>query len=139
MTDSIDHPTLLEAISAAVKEGQKHIKTLEKDLDECARLLRVEQSRGIFTKVSTNIENMKALMEFGDELRNSLARLHRPDISGDDILSQKEFLNVFQAMVSAFEARDWVTLADLIQYELHPMITRGTEDLALLEGKLEKK
>ncbi len=139
MTESADHPTLLEAVSTAVKEGQKYVKDLEKELSECARLLRVEQSRGTFTKVSNNIDSMKALMEFGDQLRDSLARLHRPDISGEDLLSQKEFLNVFQAMVSAFEARDWVTLADLIQYELHPLVTRGIEDLVLLETKLEKK
>ena len=139
MTENLQGEGLIEAIAVAIRDGQKYIKDLAKDLEKCAQTLRVEHSRGVFTTIANNIESLKALMEFGEELRNSLARTSGIDVRIESILPKDDFLNVFQAIVAAFEARDWVALADLIQYELLPLIQRSSEELTLLEAKLVKK
>ncbi len=139
MAEVSGNAELLEAVIQAIVQGRGHIKALLKELEKCVQLLRVEPSRGTFTTVSNNIESLRALMEFGEELRSGLTRLAGADLVVESILPKGDFLNVFQAMMAGFESRDWVTLADLIQYELLPLVQRSEEDLALLEAKLLKK
>ncbi|MCK7467509.1 MAG: hypothetical protein MZU91_04845 [Desulfosudis oleivorans] len=42
-------------------------------------------------------------------------------------------------MLSAFEAKDWITVADLIQYELKPVLSGIEADLARVKEELFAK
>jgi hypothetical protein len=65
------------------------------------------------------IGNLALLSEFIGELRRGLQRLR---VTVDVFPAWNDARDVFQGMVSALESRDWVTLSDMIEYELSPML-----------------
>ncbi len=58
------------------------------------------------------------------------------DISMEAFACWDNSLGIFREMLSAFETRDWVTLSDLIQYELPPLFEEGKKGLSEISERL---
>ena len=82
------------------------------------------------------MDNLSDLMDFVRELRNGL---EQSEISSESLSSWNKSVDIFKEMLSAFEGKDWITLADLIEYELNPLLLEGKNGLSELNGRLTEK
>jgi dsDNA-specific endonuclease/ATPase MutS2 len=130
---------LMDSIRKNVIGATGIVKEIGDSLFETASLLRIEQSERVFRSLSEGIDNLNHLMDFIRELRSGMEHLKLKgiDISMEPLLVWDNFLDVFREMLSAFESQDWITLADLIQYEIKPLLTDGENGLADLQKNLQ--
>lgn len=130
---------LMDSIRKSVAGAAGIVKEIGDSLFETASLLRIEQSEQVFISLSEGMNNLNHLMDFIRELKSGIEhlRLKGVDISIEPLLVWDNFLDVFREMLSAFESQDWITLADLIQYEIKPLLTDGENGLADLQKNLQ--
>lgn len=124
---------LLTAIKDGVINTCEVIDQICSNLMDCANFLRVEPGEKVFNNLSGLMDNLSDLMEFIRELKGSLEKL---EISWETSSSWDRSLDIFKDMLSAFENKDWITLSDLIQYELVPLLNEGNKGLSELKDKL---
>jgi hypothetical protein len=110
---------LLDAVKSGLAEGARVVAELNCSLKSCADNLRIGQSAQVMAELTQAIGNLALLSEFIGELRRGLQRLR---VTVDVFPAWNDARDVFQGMVSALESRDWVTLSDMIEYELSPML-----------------
>jgi hypothetical protein len=130
---------LMDSIKKSVVGAAGVVKEIGDSLFETASLLRIEQSEQVFISLSEGMNNLNHLMDFIRELKSGIEhlRLKGIDISMEPLLVWDNFLDVFREMLSAFESQDWITLADIIQYEIKPLLTDGGNGLADVQKNLQ--
>lgn len=124
---------LHETVARCASDAADSVGHIGDGLLDCANRLRSEQTEEIFTALSSGIDNLSQLIALVKELRTGLTQL---DISVEPLSVWDKSLGTFQEMVSAFERRDWITLSDLIQYELHPLLMEARKGLFSLKETL---
>lgn len=114
------------------------VKEIRDGLVNCASILRVEQSEKVFMDLSEGIKNLNHLVDFIKELKIGVEHLELKgyNVSSEPLLCWDKSLDIFNEMLSAFESKDWITLSDLIQYELQPLLTEGEKGLSDLEKRI---
>ena len=127
---------LLIAVKKGVTGTTEIVDEMGNRLMECARLLRVEQSEMVFTALSEEIDNISQLVEFIKELKGGLGHLKGINIPPETFSCWDNSVGLFKEMLSAFEGKDWITLADLIEYELNPLFLEGKKGLSELNERL---
>ena len=127
---------LLTAIKDGIISTCESIGQISGRLMDCANSLRIEQTEKVFNDISVLMDNLSDLMDFVRELRNGL---EQSAISSESLSSWDKSVDIFKEMLSAFEGKDWITLADLIEYELNPLLLEGKNGLSELNGRLTEK
>ncbi len=126
---------LKAALINGISDAIGIVKEIEKEMMDCANLLRVQQSDRIFGLFSEGINNLNHLFEFIKELKAGMAHLKGINVPAEALLCWDGAHSIFKDMLSAFENKDWVTLSDLIQYELSPLLLESEKGLSdLKEG-----
>jgi hypothetical protein len=130
---------IMDSIRKSVIGAADIVKEIGDSLFETASLLRIEQSEQVFRSLSEGMDNLNSLIDFIRELKSGIEhlRLKGIDISMEPLLIWDSFLDVFREMLSAFESHDWITLADLIQYEVKPLLIGGKNGLAEVHKNLQ--
>ncbi len=127
---------LLNAIRDGIDGTREVVAEISERLLDSAGRLRVEQSESTFSRLSQDIENLSHLMEFIQELKRGIEQLKnigsRVDVSMGSMSCWDRLLDVLKEMLQTFEHQDWIMLADLIQYELHPLLSDGEKNLSEL-------
>ncbi len=127
-------------LATAVKEGVKQTKdiisVIGERLKDCALSLRVEQTEEVFRELMDGFENMDELMNFVTELKRALETLDITEETKEDLSCWDRSVELFEGMLDAFKKKDWITLSDLIEYELHPLLIQGADGFTRLEGKV---
>lgn len=136
ITDVKKREELLAVMNDGIVSTCEIIGEISGRLMECATFLRMEQNEKVFYDISTLMDNLSDLMDFIRELRNSLESF---DISPAALSSWDKSVDIFREMLQAFEGKDWITLADLIEYELNPLLSEGRRGLSELKEKLAAK
>lgn len=127
---------LLTAINEGIIGACEIIGQISGRLMDCANFLRMEQNEKVFNDISVLMDNLSDLMDFIRELKNGLEQF---GISPESLSSWDKSVDIFKEMLPAFEGKDWITLADLIEYELNPLLLEGKNGLSeLKEGLVEK-
>ncbi len=131
---------LVKAIRKGITEADEIVTEIEDGLQDCVNLLRTEQSDRVFTALSEGLKNLNHLMDFIREVKKGIEhlRLKGHDISMEPFACWDNSLDIFREMLSAFETRDWVTLSDLIQYELPPLFEEGKKGLSEIRERLQE-
>lgn len=124
---------LLNAVKNSLKDAEEIVDEIGNRFMECARLLRIEQSEKVFNDLSIGMDNLRHLNDFIKELKNGLEHL---GASTEPLAYWDRSIGMFKEMLSAFEKKDWINLADLIQYELDPILAEGRKGFAELKEKL---
>ncbi|MHB1011377.1 MAG: hypothetical protein ACYC37_00500 [Desulfobacteria bacterium] len=128
-----DDPRQMELL-ARIREGIENALAVVGEVDRrlltCANRLRVDPSDDTFTALSSEISNLDALVALVQEIKNGFVHLASRPVPADTFASLEKSLPLFQQMHAAMEGKDWVTLADLIQYELSPLLADGEKDLS---------
>jgi len=139
-TVSIEHSELVDALITNIDQAGGLVDEINERVINCATLLRVEQSENAFRQVSTEIKNLTSVMEFINEVKKGLTFLASSgyEISLDSLACWENSLGVFNEMLSAFQNEDWVTVSDLLQYEISPMLKDGRKGLETIVQSLSK-
>lgn len=127
---------LIEAMRNGIIESLEIIKVMGEELINCSSLLRVEQSERVFISLSDGLENLGNTVEFIKEIKRGVGYLRGCDISAEPLSCWDKSLSLFKEMLSAFENKDWITVADLIQYETYPLLEEGRKGLTELLQQL---
>ena len=130
---------LVDTLEHSLTESSILVDELGNRLLNCANLLRVEQSKKTFEAISVEIENLTKLNDYIKEVRGALEHLKLQGyaISLDPLKCWDTLLDPFKEMLSAFTNKDWITLSDLIQYELYPVLMDGEKGLTEIKKLLE--
>jgi len=128
---------LIVAMRNGISETLEVIKVIGEDLVSSADLLRNEESERVFTSLSDGLENLANLMDFVREIKRGIGHLGGDALSADLLSCWDRSLTLFKEMLSAFENRDWITVADLIQYEIYPLLEEGHKGLTGLLQQLD--
>lgn len=131
---------LVKAVQTGITEADEIVTEIGDRLLDCVNLLRTEQSDRVFMELSEGIKNLNHLIDFIREVKKGVEhlRLKGYNISMEPFACWDNSLGIFREMLSAFESRDWVTLSDLIQYELPPLFEEGKKGLSEIRERLEE-
>ena len=132
-----DRPELFAAIKNSIGDARQVVQELADVFTERIQPLRLEESEAVFNDLTQNIYDLQGLMEFLKELKEGMDFYEGFSLPTDPISSNNNGLNLFKEMLASMESRDWVMLADLIEYELSPMLMNQSEWLGKLDEKLE--
>jgi len=136
-----DDPRQMELL-AKIREGIDNALAVIGEIDRrplaCSNRLRVDPSDDTFTALSSEISNLDALVALVQEIKNGVAHLASRPVPAGTFDSLEKSLSLFQQMQSAMEGKDWVALADLIQYELSPLLADGAKDLSGIRDLLAR-
>ncbi len=130
---------LLAKIREGVDSALAVIGEIDGNLLACAKRLRIDPSEESFAALSSGISTLGDLVDLVKEIRNGAAHLASRPLSADAFASLEKSLSLFQGMEEALEGKDWITLADLIQYELSPLLGQGEKDLAAVRDLLSPR
>lgn len=128
---------LIEAMRNGLRVTMESIEIIDENMASCSSLLRVEQTERVFHALSEGLENLSHLVEFIKEVKRGIGHLKECDITIESLVCWDKSLSLFEEMLAAFENKDWITVADLIQYEIHPLLTEGRKGLAQLLQQLD--
>lgn len=128
---------LLIAIKGSMGDGRDVVNRLNNFFRDCVNKLRVEQSQEVLLQLTEAIENLQYFIEFASELKNGIACFDNFGMIDDPISSEDSGVQIFRDLLSAMENQDWVMLADLVEYELSPLLTKEDEWMGMLKEKLE--
>ena len=129
---------LLSRIREGVDSALVVVGEIDKELLDCAKRLRVDPSETTFTTLSAGISNLGDFVELVNEIRNGMAHLASRPVPAEAFSSLEKALPLFRGMQAAMEGKDWITLADLIQYELSPLLAEGMKDFAAVRELLSR-
>ncbi len=128
---------LLTAIKGSMGDGRDVVNRLNIFFRDCVKELRVEESKEVLLQLAEAIENLQYFIEFASELKNGIACFDNFGMADDPISSENSGVQLFRDLLSAMENQDWVMLADLVEYELSPLLTNEDKWFEMLQEKLE--
>jgi hypothetical protein len=129
---------LLARIREGIDNALGVVGEIDRRLLACSNRLRVDPSDDTFTALSLEISNLDAFVALVQEIKNGVAHLASRPVPAEAFDSLEKSLSLFRQMQTAMEGKDWVTLADLIQYELSPLLADGKKDLSGIRDVLAR-
>jgi hypothetical protein len=129
---------LLEKIREGVDTALEVVGEIDRGLLDSSKRLRVDPTDETFTALSAGISNLGDLVALVNGIRDGAAHLSSQIVPAETFGSLEKSLSLFQNMQAAMEGKDWITLADLIQYELSPLLAEGEKDLAAVRDRLSR-
>ncbi len=131
-----EQPEVLAAIKNSIGDAKQVVKELADVFTERIQPLRQEESERVFNDLTQNIYDLQCLMEFISELKEGMRFYDGFGLPPDPISSDNAGLKLFKEMLASMESRDWIMLADLIEYELSPLLMQEEDWLQKLDEKL---
>jgi hypothetical protein len=131
-----EQPELLAVIKNSIGDARQVVKELAQVFAERIQPLRLEENESVFNDLTQNIYDLQGLLEFISELKDGMHYYDGFGLPSDPISSNEEGLKLFKEMLTSMESRDWIMLADLIEYELSPLLMKEDEWLGKLDEKL---
>lgn len=127
---------LLEKIREGVDGALAVVGPIDQALLDCAKRLRLDPTDETLAALSAGISNLGDLVELMNGIRTGVGHLDSRPVSEEAFASLERSLPLFREMQAALEAKDWISLADLIQYELSPLLGDGEQDLSAIRDRL---
>ncbi len=127
---------VLTTVRKALADGSGSVKALERTFSRCAGSLRVGVSSQTLRELTDAMANLALLAELVGQLRNGLlvAKVEGAPFSRWQGPASAE---AFQGIVTALEGKDWIFLADLLEYEICPLMAETQTEMSLLSQRLD--
>ncbi len=137
MTDNA-RDVLIATVYNGLKEVSELLEPISNGLSSVTSDLRVEENEEVFRNLANWLKALQSIYNFANELSRALDYLKKMDCSFSEDYSVlwKESHGIIENMLNAFEAKDWVTVCDLIEYEVVPLLSKGRESFKRLEEEL---
>lgn len=117
------------------------VRPLDQAADAAARLSAVYRRQDVspghegLTSLAAELRDLTSLVAMlGGPLQIDLASLSANGVTVADQL--EEFGTALSALVTAQESEDWLTVADVLEYDLEPAIRRWIELLTVVANRL---
>ncbi len=123
---------ILEGIEAAISV----VGEIDAGLLDCSKRLRLDPSNETFTMLSAGVTNLGDLIALVQEVRKGVDHMESRPVPADAFASLEKSVDLFREMNAAMERKDWISLADLIQYELSPVLGEGKKEFAAVRDLL---
>ena len=127
---------LLNVLRRGVSESVQLVEEMQKDFKQCSSKIRMEQDEPVFNELSQNFTNLTYLIGFLEEVKKGVVYLDGFNVPEAPFSCWENSLSLFNEMYDSFQNRDWITLADLIEYELDPLLQTGKDGLIELKEQL---
>ena len=118
---------LVKAIRDGLQEIVPIIDELSSSLSSVASDLRFQQDRNTLNNFAASMKDLESIYKFAEEVQRGLNQLnimgYQVNTHYLDIWSNSE--EHLRKMLSSFEAEDWITVCDLIEYEIVPLLSKG--------------
>ncbi|MBN2653642.1 MAG: hypothetical protein JXR79_00805 [Nitrospirae bacterium] len=139
MQNKINNEDLKKVLLKEINSAHEVLIQITDGFSECTNTLRVEQNENVFTLLSELIKNLNLFVDFIKELKTGVDHLNESghNLPVEPLIHWDKSLELFKNMLESFEGSDWVTLCDLMQYELIPMLKEGEEKLVNLKSALQ--
>jgi len=111
------------AIKNSIGDARQILGELISAFENNVKILRVEQNAYVFNNFIQNIRDLQCLLEYIGELNTGIRCLDIQEIRPDPISSKNFGMDILKEINGAFTSCDWVLLADLIEYELIPLLS----------------
>ncbi len=131
-----EKPELFNAIKESVRDARYSAQKLSEVFTDNIQPLRMGENETVFVNFIHNIKELECFLDFIKELKDGMSFFDGFGLPSDPIMSQDSGLNLFNEMNSALEAKDWIMLSDLIEYELSPLLMKEDEWLGALDEKI---
>lgn len=126
---------LKEALTATLKESDEAAASIAERVLACAQALRTNPGPETLNLVASAAEDLGSLAELVRNMRVSSLGLGLA--SGDPFSAWDTSVVHFSDMVAAFGRQDWGALADLLQYEIHPLLLDTRKGLGSMRDALK--
>ncbi len=137
MTEDVKN-TLVETLKGGIEEVIELLQPISDGLMNTMSILRSEESEDVFRNLSNWLKALDSVYKFAFEMKRGLEQLNSMGMKLDtnrlDFLLESKSL--LEDMLGAFEANDWVTVCDLIEYEIVPMLSKTKEALENIRDEL---
>ena len=137
MTEDVKN-TLVETLKGGIEEVIELLQPISDGLMNTISILRSEESEDVFRNLSNWLKALDSVYKFAFELKRGLEQLNsmgmKLDINRLDFLLESKSL--LEDMLDAFESNDWVTVCDLVEYEIVPMLSKSKEALENIGNEL---
>lgn len=132
----VDSQTILKRLKEVcqMQDLSKQIEAVSIDLQTGNERKAMEQFQGIIDRLSDMIHLLQ-------EVKISFGLDYRAIQVKDQTVEQRseELDELLSEIITAFENEDLVMLADLLEYELSPLLSRWEEVIAAITVEVEKK
>ncbi len=121
-TLEIETSTLSESILRNIDNAEEYLNKLLPGIERAAELFRSEnelEANKFFIKIVDGIDWLSQVFQIVIAAQNRRPETY--EINGTTIKARQDKLKeLIQQMATANENQDWVLLADLLEYEIHP-------------------
>lgn len=121
-------------LQGKIREGIEAALSVVGEIDagllDCSKRLRLDPSSETLSALSLGIGNLGDLVDLVQEIRKGVDHLESRPVPADAFASLEKSGDLFREMQAALERKDWVSLADLIQYEISPILGEGKKEFA---------
>jgi hypothetical protein len=135
--DGIENSALLKVIKDSLADARDTVQKLAQLFNDNVRQLRLEATEDVLNQLTQNIVDLQYVMEFIEKLREGMKFFNAFGLPSDPISHQDTGMNLFKEINSSIEAKDWIMLSDLIEYELAPLLIKEDEWIGTIEEKLK--
>ena len=136
MTNGDPTAGLLTTIMRGVDTAISVADDIEAGLLDCSKRLRVDPSTDTFTALSVGISNLGDMVALIQEIHKGCAHLQNNPVPSEFVTVFEKSIDLFREAQASMERQDWVSLADLIQYEISPILKESKQELIVVRDCL---
>jgi len=129
MTNGDPQAELLATIMQGVDTAISVVDDIEAGLLECSKQLRIDPSFETFTALSAGISNLGDMVSLMQEIYKGCAHLRSNPVPAEFVTAFEKSVDLFREVQVSMERQDWISLADLIQYEISPILKESKQEL----------
>lgn len=127
-------------VAALLNKMNGYLSSFAGEIEKVADKFRLGAAEEASVSLLEAVDGLVALNELLSTVRMvsppEIATLQNAGKSMEDL--EKQLLNVTEEIKKGQEGRDWVTVADLLEYELSPLMTEWKEMIPHLEKEVLK-
>ncbi|MCL1925811.1 MAG: hypothetical protein FWF95_01565 [Syntrophorhabdaceae bacterium] len=138
MTNGDPQVELLATIKQGVDTAISVADEIEAGILDCSKQLRVDPSFETFTSLSTGISNLGDIVALMQEIQNGCAHLRNNPVPAESVAVFGKSVDLFREAQASMERQDWISLADLMQYEISPILKESKRELIAMRDCLEQ-
>ena len=131
-----NQPELFSTILQGVETAVSVVDDIEAGLLDCSKQLRIDPSLDAFTLLSTGISNLGDMITLIQEIFKGCAYLQNNLVPAESVSAFEKSVDLFREAQASMERNDWISLADLIQYEISPVLQESKRELIAIQDKL---
>jgi len=129
MTNGDPQAELLATVLQGVDTAISVVDEIESGLLDCSKQLRIDPSNEAFTVLSIGINNLGDMVALMQEIYKGCLHLKNNPVPTKSNAAFEKSVDLFREVQASMERQDWISLADLIQYEVSPILKESKQEL----------